>query len=356
MSNETKVGILAVVAIALLIWGYKFLKGQNILTSSNILYVEYEQVDMLSISSPVLINGFQVGVIANMYLKPEDMKTIVTVLDIDRGVNIPKNTIAEIISTDITGGKGINLNFNGPCSGDDCAKSGDYLKGATKGILQSMVPQDELAQYLEQLGSTVSEVLDTINQKLTDPNAEGVGKAFQDFSATLENLNATTGRLNNLLARSSGNIESSLKNVDALTSKLNDNMASVDSILANTAAITAQLKEIDLKKTIEETGDNANEAIAKLQGTLDTADKAMAELTSLLNGIKAGKGTMGKLFTDEELYNSLNATSKQLQEFLKDLENSPYRYIPLKSRKKIQRYDRKDGREKEQPATPEGGN
>ena len=131
MSNETKVGILAVVSIAILIWGYKFLKGQNLLTTSNILYVEYEQADMLSVSSPVLINGFRVGVIADMYLKPEDMQTIITVLDIERGVNIPKSTVAELISTDITGGKGINLSFHKPCTGANCAESGDTLKGTT---------------------------------------------------------------------------------------------------------------------------------------------------------------------------------------------------------------------------------
>lgn len=344
MSNETKVGILAVVTIALLIWGYKFLKGQNILTTSNILYVEYEEADMLAVSSPVLINGFQVGVIADMYLKPENMQTIVTVLDIERGIKIPKSTIAEIISVDVTGSKGINLNFGAPCSDDNCAQSGDYLKGATKGLLQSMVPQEELAQYLNQLGATVGEVMDTINHKLTDPNAEGIGKAFQDFSATLANLNATTNRLNSLLARSSGNIESSLKNVDDLTAKLNKNMASVDSILSNTTTITQQLSEVDLKKTIEDTGKNANEAIAQLKSTLENADKAMAEVTALINGVKAGDGTIGKLFTDEELYNKLSAATAQLDQFLEDFENSPYRYIPLKSRKKIQRYDRKDGR------------
>ena len=115
MSNETKVGILAVIAIAILFWGYKFLKGQNILTNSNILYVEYENAEMLATSAPVVISGFQVGVVANMYLKPENMRTIVVELDIDRGVKVPKNAIAEIMSFDITGSKGVNLQFDRPC-------------------------------------------------------------------------------------------------------------------------------------------------------------------------------------------------------------------------------------------------
>jgi phospholipid/cholesterol/gamma-HCH transport system substrate-binding protein len=344
MSNETKVGILAVVAIAILVWGYKFLKGQNLLTTSQIIYVEYDQADMLSVSSPVLINGFQVGVIADMYLKPEDMQTIITVLDIERGVKIPKTTVAELISTDITGGKGINLSFDKPCSGEDCAKSGDYLKGDTKGILQSMIPQEELDRYLNQLASTVGAVYDTLNQRLVDPNAVGIGKSYQDFAATLSSLNATTARIDAMLSKSSGSIEKSIKNVEALTSNLNDNMASVDSILNNTVTLTAQLKEIDLKKTIDGTAENANDAIVKLKGTLENADKALAEVTALLNGIKAGDGTVGKLFTDDGLYFKLTQASEQLEKFLLDFETHPYRYMPLKSRSKVKRYDKKDGK------------
>ncbi len=344
MSNETKVGILAVVSIAIMIWGYKYLKGQNILTSSNLLYVEYQETDMLAVSSPVLISGFEVGVVADMYLKPEDMQTIVTVLDIDKDINVPKTAIAELISTDVTGGKGINLSFKKPCKDGDCAVSGDYLKGVSKGLLKSMIPQEELEIYLAQLGGTVGEVYDTLNQRLTDPNAEGIGKSFQDFSATLASLNATTAKLDRLIARSSGAIEGSLKNVEALTSKLNNNMASVDSILENTSALTAKLNKIDLDKTINGTAENANEAITKLKATLEGADKAMAEVTALLNGVKAGEGTVGKLFTDDGLYFKLTKASEQLEKFLLDFETHPYRYMPLKSRKKVKRYDKKDGK------------
>lgn len=345
MSKETKVGILAVVSILIMVWGYKYLKGQNLLTTSTLLYAEYDQADMLAVSSPVVINGFQVGVVADMYLKPEDMQTIVTVLDIDKGVQVPKDAVAELIATDITGGKGINLSFKKPCSNGDCAESGDYLRGVSKGLLQSMVPQEELDIYLSQLGGTVGEIYDTLNQRLTDPNAEGIGKSFQDFSATLNNLNATTTRLNNMLARSSGAIEASLKNVELLTAKLNSNMAAVDSILVNTSSLTAKLDKIDLEKTINGTAENANEAITELKKTLENANGAMAEVTTLLNGVKAGEGTVGKLFTDDGLYFKLSQASEQLEQFLIDFENAPYRYIPLKSRNKVKRYDRKDGKD-----------
>jgi len=62
-SNETKIGLLVIISLALMIWGYKFIKGKNILTSSSILYAQYDEVDQLATSTPVTIQGFQVGIV-----------------------------------------------------------------------------------------------------------------------------------------------------------------------------------------------------------------------------------------------------------------------------------------------------
>ena len=87
MSNETKVGILAVVAIALFIFGYNFLKGLNLLTTSNILYANYDNVSSLTVSSPVFINGLQVGVVKDIYFK-DDLQTIEVEMNIENDYRI----------------------------------------------------------------------------------------------------------------------------------------------------------------------------------------------------------------------------------------------------------------------------
>ncbi len=346
MSNETKVGILAVIAIAIAIWGYTFLKGRNLLTTSNLLYVEYQSVDMLATSAPVVINGFQVGVVASMNLKPEDMQTIVVVLDISSGVNVPKTAIAEIVSLDITGGKGVNLNFSQPCQGGDCAESGDYLQGRTLGILSSLVPKDELDVYLGKLGSATAEVFDTLNGRLADPEGKGIARAFRDLQGTLANLNATTSRLNGLLASTSGDIDNSLANFSKISDTIVASSSDIRQILANAASLSDQLSEVKLGETVDNANaaiSTTNETLEQLKSTLSKADVAMTEVTGLIADAKAGKGTLGQLITNDSLYYRLSSASEQLESFLEDLETRPYRYVPLKSRRKIRRYDRKDG-------------
>ena len=162
MSNETKIGILTVVAVTLLIVGYKFIKGQNIFTTSTLIHVDYQRVDQLSASSPVFINGFQVGIVSKVFLK-EDMSTIHVVLNIDKGINIHKNAVAEIISSSIMGGKAIRIVENLPCNGESCVQNGDQLRGRTIGMLNSMVPQQDMQNYLTFVKDNLGDVYDTLN-------------------------------------------------------------------------------------------------------------------------------------------------------------------------------------------------
>ncbi len=341
LSHETRIGILAIVSIALLIWGYTYLKGRNMLSTSNLIYVEYPSVDMLSASSPVLINGFQIGVVADMYLKEEDMRTIIVVLDIKRGVNIPKNAVAEIISTDVMGGKGIRMAFTQPCTGEDCVKNGDYIQGRVMGLLGSMIPQDELSIYLNQVSNAVGELLDTLSNKISDPEAKGVAESIRNF-------NELTANLNILILNSSRSIESTMAHLSSIMGKIDDDNEKISAFLTNVAAFSEQLNKLDLDKTFSNlngTMTNADSAIVELKETLLSANEALASISDLVRGVKDGEGTMGKFFTNDSLYYNINNASLQLEVLLKDFEEKPYRYMPLKSRNKVNRYDSKDAKQ-----------
>ena len=47
---------------------------------------------------------------------------------------IPKDAEAVIVSTGLMGGKAIDMKFDKPCSGPDCAESGDFLQGRRQNI------------------------------------------------------------------------------------------------------------------------------------------------------------------------------------------------------------------------------
>ena len=70
--RELKIGLLAIIVIFGMIWGYKFIIGQNLLKDSRTFYTNYGNVTGLSVSSPVVVNGFQVGSVTAIKLNKEE--------------------------------------------------------------------------------------------------------------------------------------------------------------------------------------------------------------------------------------------------------------------------------------------
>jgi len=346
MSNESKIGILAIVTIAVFIIGFKFIKGQNVLSSSQLIYVNYESVDQLTVSSPVLVNGFQVGIVSDLYLDPDNMTSIIAVLDVEKGIKIHKDAVAEIMSVSMMGGKGVRLTDNRPCSGADCVKSNDYIKGRTLSMLEAMVSKGDVESYLKVAADNLGPAFDDLNSKLKDPSDDNmIGKTFQDLQVTMAQLNTATAKLNSMLANSSGKLNTTLTNTQAITGNLAANNEKITEVLNNFATLSAKLNEVDLEGTVDKaksTLGSTDEAIIKLKTTLDNADKALNEFGVLAKNINEGDGAISMLMKDEDFAQKLNKTVTNLDELLKDFKDHPYNYMPLKSRRKVQKWRKKD--------------
>jgi phospholipid/cholesterol/gamma-HCH transport system substrate-binding protein len=66
---------------------------------------------------------------------------------------------------------------------------------------------------------------------------------------------------------------------------------------------------------------------ADISKSLNQLNKNMDELSILMNDVNKGKGSLGKLMKDEELYNKLNATANSADLLLKDMKENPKRYV-----------------------------
>lgn len=339
MSNEVKVGLLAIVAIAVSYWGYKFIMGKNVLLKSNTYKVYYPKVDRMQVGTQVYINGVPVGSVAEVQLLNDIDRTVEVILDLQPGMTIPKDTKAIIVATGFMGGKAIKLHYETPCSGDDCAEPGDTLEGEFRGLLDSMVGEEAVDDYVNILQNSLQKVIDTLNYALlSDESDSPIANTMRNLDATMANLNSSTARLDRLLQRSSGDIEATLGNVRSITGNLEANNKKIEAILANADSLSSQLVAADLAKTVQE----INASITALKGTLERANGAIGGVSELVDGVNAGEGTLGMLLQDEALYQNLSQLSRQADSLITDFQTRPYRYVPLKSRNRVERYDRKD--------------
>lgn len=302
IKNETKVGVLAAFAIALLIIGYNFLKGNSIFSSETVLYAKYDHVDGLTVSKPVLVNGFQIGRVDALTLEPDGY--IIATLKIHDEYQIPKNSLARLESTDLLGGKAIVFDL-----GNDrvYAEDGDTLKAnVAAGLMESVKPVQKKA---EQIIVKMDSILTSVNAILNPNFQKNIDKSFTSIASTLGSLEQTSKKVNDLVGSESSKLSSILSNVESITANFKNNSAQINSILANLNNVSDQFAAMNFKQTV------------------DNANKAVADVQLMINDMKNGKGSLGKLLTDDQMYNNLNNASKNLDALMIDLKANPKRYV-----------------------------
>lgn len=330
--------MLTLVAIGISLWGYKFIMGSNMFSSSTTLLTEYTDIEQLSMSNPVFLNGKQIGVVSDIYFEPNQLQSVIVEMEITEELPIPKTAKAELMSTGLVGGKGIELLFSGPCSGSNCAESGDKIEGVVRGFLETYLgTPDNAKAYVDVASNGAGEIIDTLTNKLAQPGTP-LYESYQDIDKVLKNLTVMTNRLNRMLSTSSGSIETILSSLSTTTSTIQKNNEEISRILTSTANFTSTLEQVELAKTSAE----ANQAIQTLKTTLETSNKALEDINKITTQINSGDGTLTRLIQDDELYDQLSSAATTVDSLLSDLQNKPYRYIPLKSRKRVQKYDQKD--------------
>ena len=331
MSNEFKIGLMAIIVIALAIWGYTFLRGKNLLNVANVYYVRYDDIDQLAVTSPVLIRGYQVGTVSEVKLD-DDLQTIIVTLDIDKGIRIPKDAVALVTNVSIMGGKAVELQISGSCTGDQCAEPGSFIEGRVQGMFDSLLDGGEdgtLAKVKENIG----EILNTLGDSLTSPNADNeIAKTYTQLSLLIKNLQGITGTLNRSMSTYDRHLSNTLANVSAITGAIARNQSKIANSITNLESITAQLD----KAKLGETAQNANKLITDFQGTVkelnlavDEAQVSFSKLSSIMTDMQNGKGSLGKLLKDEKLYNHALATTRNLELLLQDFRLNPKRYVSV---------------------------
>lgn len=306
-SRELKIGILFIAAIAVLVWGFNFLKGTDLFNKRCLLYAVYPNVDGLQKANKVLVNGLQIGQVHNMYFAKGSSKIIVEVY-VDEKIQIPKNSIAKIYGTDLLGSKAVEIIL-----GDsfEFAQSGDTLLAIIESSLKDQV--NEQVQPLKRkaiaLMKSVDSVMTVIQSVFNKDTRDNLASTIENISNTLRNLESASSNIDTIVATEKSRISAVLSHLESITANLESNNENINIILSNFANISDSLAKADIPKTIR----NANNAITNLK--------------TISDGIIRGEGTIGKLFTNDSLYFQLEKSASNLNKLLEDIRVNPKRYV-----------------------------
>lgn len=302
ISNETKVGVLAAIAIATLIMGYSFLKGNDLFSNENEFYAKYDRVDGLATSKPVLINGYQIGRVSSLTLMPSGK--ILVQFKINPNYSIPKNTIARIESTDLLGSKAVVFELG---DGSNFAESGDTLNSHVQTDLMDQV--EPVQKKAEQIIARMDSVLTSVNNTLNPEFQRNFDRSFVSIARTLETLEKTTKTVDGLVNDQSSKISSIMTNFESISTNFKNNNVKINTIMNNLDKVSDDLAKANFTQTITE------------------ANQAVLDLQVILNKVNSGNGTLSQLINDEKMYINLNNAAENLDKLMIDLKANPKRYV-----------------------------
>ena len=291
-AREIKVGILAVVCIFLLFFGFNYLKGVNIFSSIHSFHGVYTNIHGLELQAPVYIRGYKVGQVDNIDYDFTRDSSFTVDISIKRNINLPKGTRMALVSDGIMGGMAIEL------------------------ILPTMgeAPQEELA-YIP-TGTTIPT---TIVPGLLDGLQESV---IQPLSNTLASLDTLVGQLQAQL--DNNHIESILANADLAVADLQTSSKQLKNVMNNQVpSVITKLDTTmsDLQQVVADVKD------ANLKATVARVDTALDNVNYLIADFRSPNGTVGMLLNDKGLYNHIDSAVVSVDSLLVDLKANPKRYV-----------------------------
>jgi phospholipid/cholesterol/gamma-HCH transport system substrate-binding protein len=298
ITKEVKVGLMAVMTIVLLYFGFHILKGSDVFSRTYKYYVIYDNIDGLTASNPVLLNGLNVGRVQEIKLLQNQQNRLLVSLDIQKGIVLPKGTAALLADGGLLGGKVIHLSMgtSSVILHDNDTLLGKKESGISAVLQEKAVP---LVTHADSLILSLSAV------------ADGFKETGKILNQMLKNYDQTGNEVQVLVAENRKNLLVMTSNLNKLSESLVETEKELKPILTRTGSFADSLNAL------------------RLGATVQGANQTIADLRHLLSEVESGKGTAGKLIRDETLYNNMNSTIVSLNKLLTNFREYPKRYVHL---------------------------
>jgi phospholipid/cholesterol/gamma-HCH transport system substrate-binding protein len=309
ISNEVKVGLLAIAAIVILIIGYNFLKGQSVFNKPFVLYARFPNIGALEQSNQVKINGLNVGTVRSFFPADQEVNSIIVELHIDKGIAIPKNSVALIDGT-VLGSAYINIE-KGPANAY-------YATGDTVSTRADMSLLSDLKAQVAPTLTRLNETFDSLKLVIGGLNSIFDPGTKNNLRDLITNLTLSSSELAQLLDVQRGALAQTMGNLNSVTGNFARNNDVITSSLRNVEVTTSRL------------------ANANIEGVVSALQSTIGELQTTVSRFNTNTGTLGLLMNDRQLYDQLGNVSSRLDKvalsaeiLFDDIRLHPKRYVNI---------------------------
>ena len=313
-TKELKVGLIAIIAITVLIIGINFLKGSSLFGNDSLYHSYFSNSGQLAVSNNVTLNGIIVGKVKKIQYMPNnsiDRRVKITFSINNEDVVLPIGTIIEIGNLDLFS-KGLLIQLPLDISKGNY-KPGQDITGKLSIDIVSQVKAyaDPISQKLQGMMVSVDKMVNSLSSFWDATATSEIEGSLKQVKITIQKLGNVAYEIEGFVIAEKVQFSRIMQNVEGITSNLQKSNEQITSIIGNTKKITDDFVTADFKTVIID----AQTTLKKLNIVLDEAGK--------------GNGTLGKLIHDEKLYDELVQSNNELQILVSDIQVHPEKYIHL---------------------------
>jgi len=298
ITREQKIGLFAIITLSSIFILINYLKGRDLFSKQNTYFVIYENVEGLAPTGPVYIRGLKVGTVEKIkYIQQEDY--FLVELKVKSDYVIADNSVAEIYSSDLLGGKAVRINIG---NSNLHLQDKDTLLASSEPGLMNMITQElvPLKKQAEDLIANMNTTFTNINEMMDDKAKANIAASLANLRKTLENMNSISGTIK----KKDPQISAIIDNLDKLSASLSGESENIKRGMKNFADISDSLKQADIA------------------GTVNAAK-------SLLTKLQDPNGSICKLMLSDTLHNQINSLVKQLDSLVGNINKNPKKYIKI---------------------------
>ena len=298
MSKELKIGLFAVTILTISFFLINYLRGEDLFNREIELSSRYSNVEGLVPSAPVFIKGYKAGKVAevNYNAESEDFEVICSV---KREFRIPSDSRMTIYSVDIMGGKGVKIELGKAAS---YAEDGDMLKSGFEAGLMDAVA-GSVGPLLQKVNNTMDSLAVTvsgINALLSDKNRAHITNTLAHLERTMANVQSVSQDIEGRSAE----LVYFIENLSSLSAKLNSIADRMDTAISGVNEVVTTISESDLQGVI-------------------------SSLKILLDNMNDPDGTIGKLFVDNSVYDSVETLLNDIDTLICRIQENPKKYLRI---------------------------
>lgn len=291
-TREIKVGVLAIICVFLLFYGFNFLKGVNIFSPTNSYHGVYTNLHGLEEQASVFIMGHKVGQVDRLHYDFTKDSAFTVDISIRKDIVLPEGTSLALRADGLLGGMALELLFPEDAT-EKLQQQALIAHGATlptvylPGLMENL--QNELIAKIANAVEQVDTLVAQLNGQL-----EG-----DHLKSTLANVDRISGDLTD--------VSGDLRRI--MNTQVPGIVNNADTTIANLNTVIADIKAADLKATVAR------------------VDTAIEGVNAVVADVRAQKGTLGQLIYNKSLYNHVDATVISADSLLTDIKAHPKRYV-----------------------------